>query len=96
MKKIMFNDKYGLTKAVLSGRKTMTRRIVKTPRTFKGIEVHGWVFAKNAEGRYYSYLTDEDGSHIEGSYLKPNYNIGEIVAVAQAYNDFFTDRKSVV
>ena len=29
MKKIMFNDKYGLTKAVLEGRKTMTRRIAK-------------------------------------------------------------------
>ena len=28
MKKIMFNDKYGLTEAVLSGRKTMTRRII--------------------------------------------------------------------
>ena len=26
-KKIMFNDKYGLTQAVLYGRKTMTRRI---------------------------------------------------------------------
>lgn len=29
MKKIMFNDRYGLTEAVLTGRKTMTRRIVK-------------------------------------------------------------------
>lgn len=28
MKKIMFNDRYGLTKAVLEGRKTMTRRII--------------------------------------------------------------------
>ena len=28
MKKIMFNDKYGLTNAVLNGRKTMTRRVV--------------------------------------------------------------------
>jgi len=28
MKKVMFNDKYGLTQAVLDGRKTMTRRIV--------------------------------------------------------------------
>ena len=27
MKKIMFNDEYGLTKAVLEGRKTMTRRM---------------------------------------------------------------------
>ena len=28
MKKIMFNDNYGLTKAVLEGRKTMTRRLM--------------------------------------------------------------------
>lgn len=28
MKKIMFNDKYGLTQAVLEGRKTQTRRII--------------------------------------------------------------------
>lgn len=28
MKKIMFNDKYGLTQAVLEGRKTQTRRIM--------------------------------------------------------------------
>lgn len=29
MKKIMFSDRYGLTDAVLQGRKTMTRRMVK-------------------------------------------------------------------
>lgn len=29
MKKIMFSDKFGLTQAVLSGYKNMTRRIVK-------------------------------------------------------------------
>ena len=29
MQKIMFNDKYGLTQAVLNGRKTMTRRIIE-------------------------------------------------------------------
>lgn len=28
MKKIMFNDKYGSTGAVLTGRKTMTQRII--------------------------------------------------------------------
>ena len=32
MKKIMFSDKFGLTKAVLEGRKTMTRRIVNFDR----------------------------------------------------------------
>ena len=31
----MFNDKFGLTQAVLDGRKTMTRRIIKCPRTFR-------------------------------------------------------------
>ena len=30
MKKIMFNDRYGLTQAVLEGKKTMTRRISTT------------------------------------------------------------------
>lgn len=29
MKKILFNDKYNLTQAVLEGRKTQTRRIIK-------------------------------------------------------------------
>ncbi len=29
MKKIMFNDRFGLTQAVIEGRKTQTRRIVK-------------------------------------------------------------------
>ena len=36
MKKIMFNDRYGLTKAVLEGRKTMTRRLVP-PRFYEDI-----------------------------------------------------------
>lgn len=34
MKKIMFNDKYGLTNAVLEGRKTMTRRVIANPDGF--------------------------------------------------------------
>ena len=33
MKKIMFNDKYGLTDAVLEGRKTMTRRLAPSGAT---------------------------------------------------------------
>ena len=31
MQKIMFNDKYGLTQAVLEGRKTQTRRTFLKP-----------------------------------------------------------------
>ena len=36
MQKIMFNDKYGLTQAVLDGRKTMTRRIINQ-------QTEGWL-----------------------------------------------------
>lgn len=45
MKRILFNDKFGLTKAVLEGRKTMTRRIVPEKqlyyirRHFRGLAV---------------------------------------------------------
>ena len=35
MKKIMFNDKYGLTQAVLDGRKTQTRRNYMQPLSIK-------------------------------------------------------------
>ena len=35
MKKIMFNDKFSLTQAVIDGRKTQTRRIIKCRKTFK-------------------------------------------------------------
>lgn len=83
----MFNDSFGLTQAVLSGRKTMTRRMVRVPRTFNGVEVRGWIVARNEVGEYYTYLTDEEGMHIDGSFLKPLYYIGEEVAVAQSYKD---------
>lgn len=36
MKKIMFNDRYGLTQAVLDGRKTVTRRIIKATKRING------------------------------------------------------------
>ena len=39
MKKIMFNDKYGLTQAVLEGRKTQTRRIAYTAGRWRDIMV---------------------------------------------------------
>ena len=37
MKKILFNDKYGLTQAVLEGRKIQTRRIIKTSDAFERV-----------------------------------------------------------
>lgn len=75
MKKIMFNDKYGLTEAVLSGRKTMTRRIIplcENDLNFLKVTDRGeWLFSS----RTYTCL---DGAF-------PAYKIGEEMAVAQSY-----------
>ena len=38
MQKIMFNDKYGLTDAVLAKRKTQTRRIITNKEMLKVIK----------------------------------------------------------
>lgn len=87
MKKIMFNDKYGLTRAVLEGRKTQTRRIITIPNTFKGKNVAGfYVGIRNSDGFINAIcLYNED--RIDLGPIPPGYKEGEIVAVAQSYQD---------
>ena len=46
-KKIMFNDKYSLTQAVLEGRKTMTRRVCKYDRPNETYDIVFPVFEPN-------------------------------------------------
>lgn len=70
MKKIMFNDRYCLTQAVIERRKTMTRRIVTPPKDANGID---W------DGDRFRIIGGK------GGYVTPEYRIGEIVAVAQRY-----------
>ena len=90
MKKIMFNDKYGLTQAVLEGRKTMTRRMISIPEKWHGIEVYGFCHVK---GQAALELTDGDDFCIEDprtgqcALILPTYKIGEEVAIAQRYSD---------
>lgn len=87
MKKIMFNDKYGLTKAVIEGRKTQTRRIVTHPKTFHGKDVCGFYVCKRASDGVVTdvCMYDENESFIDEGQILPKYEIGEIVAVAQNY-----------
>ena len=87
MKKIMFNDKYGLTKAVLEGRKTQTRRIITHPKTFHGKDVCGFYVCKRLSDGVVTdvCMYDEDESFIDEGQILPKYEIGEIVAVAQSY-----------
>lgn len=79
MKKIMFNDQYGLTQAVLDGRKTQTRRIAYE-KPFKYIRSCGFI----TEGKDKGKLSINDGNEIVA---KSTYKIGEVVAVAQRYCD---------
>lgn len=89
-KKIMFNDKYSLTQAVLEGRKTMTRRIIKCPRTFKG----EWVAGFNIHRRHsdkkivgWTCMYDADEREFDMGEIFPKYKVGEVVAIAQSYLD---------
>lgn len=89
MKKIMFNDKYGLTQAVLEGRKTQIRGIITCPQTFKGRYVAGLHVYKRQSDGFISEICmyDEDERDFEGGQIVPKYRIGEIVAIAQSYMD---------
>ena len=86
--KIMFNDKFHLTKAVLNGRKTMTRRIISYPSKFRGENVAGYFVCRSPSGEIVEVcLHDEDERMIDGGQILPKYKVGEVVAIAQSYND---------
>lgn len=80
MKKIMFNDKYGLTQAVLEGRKTQTRRIAYTQNGFVVFDDKDFQLKKLDNGQ--ALLT-----HRNYRFEAARYKIGEEVAIAQRYSD---------
>ena len=88
MKKIMFNDEFMLTKAVLEGRKTQTRRLLtltlhkKADRGNALIEVSpSKVFFEDGKWKFvyddYVFLLPKENY--------PKYRVGEVLAVAQSY-----------
>lgn len=81
----MFSDKYCLTQAVLTGTKTMTRRLLKVPKTCNGKAVYSFNVLTNNAGTQCVDLVDENGC-VLGSW-KPHYEVGDIVAIAQPYKD---------
>lgn len=87
-KKIMFNDKYSLTQAVLDGRKTMTRRIIKCPRTFKGEWVAGFnIHRRHSDKKIVGYpcMYDADERKFDSGEIIPHYKVGEVLSIAQSY-----------
>lgn len=83
MKKIMFNDRYGLTQAVLEGRKTQTRRIAYTAGRWRDIMVRQDLEGVN-KGKACLF---GDGILL----AKSAYKLGETIAIAQKYEDLRKD-----
>lgn len=79
-KKIMFNDKFGLTQAVLDGRKTMTRRIIKLD--------------KLGEYNFDNALKQEWGRKSIEAYINnyARYKVGEVIAIAQSYESVYNEK----
>ena len=100
MKKIMFNDRYGLTQAVLEGKKTMTRRIIPDieidwkRRGVVTLPVGGFehdVLFMDVR----KILPDMGRSDYPApTKYQPRYERGEEVAVAQCYKDI--DHRGIV
>lgn len=80
MKKIMFNDKYGLTQAVLEGRKTQTRRIVYTQNGFVVFGGEDFQLKKLDNGQALLTLCNN-------RFKTAHYKISETIAIAQKYED---------
>lgn len=84
MKKIMFNDKFGLTQAVLDGRKTMTRRIVSEKLLDRWTDYDDFCNSVSVEN-----IPTERQFYDEKDFLLNNapYKLGEVIAIAQSYKD---------
>lgn len=99
MKKIMFSDKFGLTEAVLSGRKTQTRRVVSDKLWDEWTDYDDFCNNAGVAGLGEIGVSVTREYYDEKNFFLENcpYKVGEIVAVAQAYrevahpNDGFLD-----
>lgn len=76
----MFNDKYGLTQAVLEGRKTQTRRIAYTQNGFVVFDDKDFQLKKARQWTGSAYACNNE-------FKTAHYKIGEEVAIAQRYSD---------
>lgn len=80
MKKIMFDDRFMLTRSVINGCKIATRRIIKFPEGFDPKTVPTMDLKYESDGYVNIYCGKE-------CVARSKYAIGEIVAVAQSYKD---------
>lgn len=86
MKKIMFNDRCGLTDAVLKGRKTMTRRVIPQLLNVEDPEISEW----GIQDKGLAHITLYEGGR-PSTDIFPSYQPGETVAIAQRYSELSWD-----
>ena len=98
MKKIMFNDKYGLTQAVLEGRKTQTRRMLNPTLFFQRLETYeGWsnedisAWKRSCNRRFYEAQGDTLKQMLDYALSSSRYKVGETIAIAQSYKDIHAE-----
>ena len=103
MKKIMFNNKYGLTEAVLEGRKTQTRRILNPTMLFQRLETYeGWpnedisAWKRTCNRRLYEAQGDTLQQMFDYALKSSRYKIGDVVAIAQSYKDIHAEMRKEV
>ena len=90
MKKIMFSDAFCLTQAVLSGTKTMTRRLDYTKIAIGDVyKIHS-VRSISDKGKEIFTLHDKNGEYL--GKVMPRYKVGEVVAIAQSYKSIADER----
>lgn len=86
-KKIMFNDKFGLTQAVLDGRKTMTRRIFYIPD-----KLVPYLDIDDIFDIVDDCIIWKDKSDNIRMTFEPKYKVGEVVAIAQSYESVYNEK----
>lgn len=98
MKKIMFNDKYGLTKAVLDGRKRITRRIIADKKlnyyvsinsNFVLVPVPDSQKTNPKDENIYFGIKDKITDNYFCDTITSPLRIGEVLAVAMSYEYVF-------
>ena len=98
MKKITFNDTFGLTKAVLDGRKTQTRRIMKVQPPYENFDIAFPVFEGedwHTNPLYGAFCwVNKDNPNEHTDWIIPPFKVGEVVAVAQSYEDCWMNNAS--
>lgn len=78
MQKIMFDDHFGLTQAVLDGRKTMTRRIIDSKTSSSANDYVQRIHGTGLD--FLDYLLEHS-----------RYKVGEVVAIARSYAENLKD-----